>query len=314
MSILRVTTTYTAPRAQSSVWEQTRKYVPHYLSIAPFYLLFSVFGVFPACFSLYLAFHKWDGIEGMQFVGFKQFQFLLTDTLFWQAVLNTLEIWLVATIPMLCLSLVIAFLLNAPLRWKRLYQIAYFLPNVTSVVAVTLMFGSLYANQAGLINALLHMVGLPRVEWLNTPLGIKIAIATMLIWRWTGHNAIIYLAGLQAIPGALYEAARIDGANSWHILTRITVPLLRPVILFTLLTSTIAGFQIFTEPQVLVGNDGGPGNAGLTVALYLYQQAFTHGRFGYGATIGWALFIIVLALSVINWQITRRVGAGASMR
>jgi cellobiose transport system permease protein len=287
------------------------KYLPLYLFIAPFYILFVVFKLFPILFSLFLSFQKWDGIGPMQFIGLNNFTYLLTDTHFWQAVGNTLIIWLMSTIPTLFLALVIAFLLNASIRLKFVYQIAFFLPHVTSIVAITIIFSSLFGNQFGLLNALLVVLGGNKIEWLNSPLGIQVAIASMIIWRGVGYTAIIYLAGLQSIPVVLYEAAQIDGARASQIFFHITIPLLRPVILFTVITSTIAGLQVFTEPQVLVGGSGGTGAGGLTMVLYLYQQAFTQYRFGYGATVGWGMFVIIVVFSLINWRIVQRTGTHA---
>lgn len=289
------------------------RHLPIYLSISPFYILFAIFGLIPVLFSLYLAFQKWDGIGVMQYVGLNQFTYLLTDPYFWQALVNTLEIWLLSTIPTQLLALVIAFMLSASLRLKVFYQVAYLVPHVTSTVAIAIIFASIFSNNFGLANALLVALHLPRVQWLINPWDIKIVIALMIIWRGTGYSAMIYLAGLQSIPAVLYEAARIDGANAWQAFLRITIPLLRPVILFALITSTIAGLQIFTEPQVLfngggAANEAGPGNAGMTLVLYLYQQAFENYQFGYGAAIGWALFVIVVLCSVLNWKLVRRTG------
>jgi cellobiose transport system permease protein len=286
------------------------RYLPLYLSISPFYILFAVFGMFPIAFSLYLSFQKWDGIGAMKFVGLSQYSFLVTDPYFWQSIANTLEIWIISTIPMLFLALVIAFLLNSGLRGQSWYRVAYFIPNVTSIVAIAIIFGSLFGGSFGLLNSLLTALKLPTVQWLIDPWGIKIAIASMVVWRWTGYNAIIYLAGLQSIPAELYEAARVDGASTRQIFFRITLPLLRPVILFTVITSTIGGMQVFTEPQVLVGNLGGPGNAGLTMVLYLYQQAFGQSQFGYGAAIGWGLFVIIVLFSALNWRLVQQPAAG----
>jgi len=246
-----------------------KEYLSLYLAISPFYILFAIFGVFPILFSIYLSFHNWDGIGEMRFVGFAQYTFML----------------------------------NQQIRGKSAYRIAYFVPNVTSIVAVAIIFGSIFSNQFGLINWLLQTVGLGTVEWLTTPWGIKVAIAAMVIWRWMGYNALIYLAGLQAIPTELYEAARVDGASWVQVFFRITIPMLRPIILFTVITSTIGGMQLFTEPQVLLGNSGGPGNEGQTMVLYLYQQAFSLNQFGYGAAIGWALFVIMIVFSFINWRL-----------
>lgn len=304
----RVVVNQHKPVQTKSRWLAVKRSLPLYLSISPFYLLFAIFGLFPVLFSLYLSFHRWDGIGQMKYVGWNQFLYLLTDMNFWQAVGNTLEIWLMATIPMLCIALVLAFLLNAVSRYTFLYQVAYFLPHVTSLVAIAIIFGSLFGNQYGLLNNLLLAFGLPKVAWLNSSLGIKTAIASMIIWQYTGYNAIIYLAGLQSIPKVLYEAARIDGANHRQIFLHITTPLLRPVILFTVITSTIGGLQIFTEPQVLVSETGGPGAGGMTMVLYLYQQAFVKYRFGYGSTIGWGLFVLIVLFSILNWNIVQRAG------
>jgi cellobiose transport system permease protein len=284
-----------------------RKFLPQYAALSPFYVLFAVFGAFPVAFSLYLAFQSWDGIGPMKFVGLEQFEFLLTDGVFWQSLLVTLEILVMSTVPQLILAMIIAALLNSSVRFKGFYRIAYFVPNVTSLVAIAIIFGSLFSsNTFGLLNAASHAVGLPSVQWLSNPWGIKVAISAMIIWRWTGYNALIYLAGMQAIPRNLYEAAKVDGATAIQTFFHVTLPMMRPIIMFTVITSTVTGMQVFTEPEVLVGPTGGPGNGGLTVVLYLYQQAFTKNQFGYGAAIGWALFVVLILFSIINWRLLRR--------
>ena len=285
-----------------------QRYLAQYLSIAPFYILFLIFGLFPIAFAAYLAFQNWDGISPMEYVGLGQFRYLVTDSLFYKSVFNTLIIWIISTIPMLALALGLAFLLNQSLRGRMVYRIAFFIPNVTSIVAIAIIFTSIFGNQFGLINAFLKAIGASDVAWLTNAWGIKVAIAVMVVWRWTGYNALIYLAGLQAIPDDLYDAAKVDGATGWNLFRDITVPLLRPVILFTAITSTIGGLQIFTEPQVLfgAGQTGGPNNAGMTMVLYLYQQAFQQNQFGYGAAIGWGIFVIVIVFSLINWRILNR--------
>ncbi|GAB3952102.1 sugar ABC transporter permease [Kribbella albertanoniae] len=283
-----------------------RQAFPQYAAISPFFILFAVFGAFPILFSIWISFHSWDGIGAMKFVGFEQYSYLLGDPKFWQAIGNTMIIWVLSTVPMLLLALVIANALHNATRFRTFYRIAYFIPNVTSVVAVTLVFGSIFSNNFGLLNAFLQSIGLGKVEWLTQPWGIKIAIATIVTWRWVGYNAIIFLAGLQAISADVYEAAKVDGASPRQTFWRITVPMLRPVILFTAVTSTIGGLQIFTESRVLFGdtnNIGGPGDAGMTIVSYLYQSAFIKNQFGYGAAIGWALFILIVLFSIINWRL-----------
>lgn len=282
-----------------------RRYLPQYLAIAPFYILFLIFGLFPIAFSIFLSFQDWDGMGEMSFVGLAQYQYLLADPRFWNAVGNTFIIWILSTVPMLFLALLLAFLLHQNIRLRGIYRIAYFLPNVTSMVAMAIVFGSIFSDSFGLVNSALTSLGLDQIPWLSTNAGIKVTIAVMVIWRFTGYNAIIYLAGLQAIPTDLYDAAKVDGAGMWRVFGSVTVPMLRPVILFTVITSTIGGLSLFTEPQVLLGNDGGAGEAGMTIVLYQYNQAFTQFDFGYASAIAWALFVIAAVFSIINWRLIR---------
>jgi len=284
-----------------------------YAAISPFYLLFLCFGLIPVGFSLYLSFHRWDGLGAMEFAGLSQYKYLIGDSDFWSSIGNTIVIWALATVPMIALAMVTAVMLNSAVRFKNVYRFAYFLPNVTSVVAVAIIFGSVFSTNFGLMNALLQALGLDQVAWLNTPWGIKVAIASLMTWQWTGYNAIIFLAGLQTIPGDLYEAARMDGAGPVQTFFRITLPLMRPVLLFVLVISTVTGLQSFTEPQVLLqttSNDstfaGGPDHAGRTMVLYFFQQTFDNNDFGYGAAVAWGIFLVVVLFSIINWRLVQR--------
>ncbi|GIO29472.1 cytochrome c biogenesis protein [Paenibacillus albilobatus] len=290
----------------SEIWKHRKEY----LAISPFYILFAVFGLFPILFSMYLSFQKWDGIGEMTFNGLNNYRFMVTDPEFWKAVGNTLLIWIYSTIPMLFFALIVAFLLNASfVKFRTFFRIGYFLPNVTSLVAVAIVFSTLFSNNYGLLNYLLSLFGISPVEWLNKTWGIQLAVSVMVIWRWVGYNAIIYLAGLQSIPTVLYEAAKIDGATGVQAFFRITIPNLRPIILFTVITSTIGGMQIFTESQVLVGNDGGVSGGGLTIVLYLYREAFVNNYFGYGSAVGWGMFILIALFSIFNWRVVQGGGA-----
>ncbi|MEV0640493.1 sugar ABC transporter permease [Streptomyces sp. NPDC050619] len=290
-----------------------RKYWHLYAAISPFYLLFLAFGLIPVGFSLYLSFHRWDGLGSMEWAGLSQYQYLVSDSDFWSSIGNTIIIWALATFPMIFLAMVTAVMLNAAVRFKNVYRFAYFLPNVTSVVAIAIVFGSVFSTNFGLVNALLRAVGLDQVAWLNTPWGIKVAIATLMTWQWVGYNAIIFLAGLQTIPGELYEAARMDGAGPVQTFFRITLPLLRPTLLFVLVVSTVTGLQSFTEAQVLLQNtsndstfSGGPDHAGRTMVLYFFQQTFDNNDFGYGAAVAWGIFLVVVIFSIINWRLVQR--------
>ncbi|SMD17854.1 carbohydrate ABC transporter permease [Kibdelosporangium aridum] len=282
------------------------KYLPQYLAIAPFFVLFAVFGAYPVFYSLYLAFQRWDGIGPAEWIGLSNFEFLVSDLEFWNSVGNTFVIWVMSTVPMTVLALLIAVGLNSSVRFKGLYRIAYFTPNVTSIVAMAIVFSSIFSPEFGILNAFASWLGLDPVEWVTDPWGIKIAISVMIIWRWVGYNAIIFLAGLQAIPQEVYEAARIDGAGTVQTFLRVTLPLLRPVLLFSVVMSAINGLQIFAEAQVLVGERGGPQDAGMTMVLYFYNQAFLENDFGYGAAIAWGIFVIVLLFAIINWRLINR--------
>ncbi|MFM9445800.1 carbohydrate ABC transporter permease [Streptomyces acidiscabies] len=302
----------TATTRPKSGW---RKYWHLYAAISPFYLLFLGFGLIPVGFSLYVSFHRWDGLGSMEWAGLAQYRYLISDTDFWNSIGNTIVIWALATFPMIFLAMVTAVMLNSAVRFKNVYRFAYFLPNVTSVVAVAIIFGSVFSTNFGLMNALLQAVGLDQVAWLNTPWGIKVAIATLMTWQWTGYNAIIFLAGLQTIPGELYEAAKVDGANPFQTFFRITLPMMRPVLLFVLVVSTVTGLQSFSEPQVLLqstANDstyaGGPGHSGQTMVLYFFQQTFDNNDFGYGAAVAWGIFLVVIIFSIVNWRLVQRRG------
>lgn len=290
-----------------SLWSEIWKNRILYLFISPFFILFLIFGLFPILFSLYLSFHSWSGLGEMSFVGLAQFQYLVTEPVFWQSVGNTFAIWFLSSVPMLFFALVIAFLLNLPnLRMRGTYRTMFFITNVTSIVAVAIIFETIFSNQYGLLNYVLSLIGIGSLEWMNSSFLIKVVIASMVVWRFVGYNAIIYLAGLQSIPKSLYEAAVIDGANKIQIFFRITIPLLRPIILFTVIMTTIGSMQIFTEPEVLLGVSGGVGGAGMTMTLYMYNEGFINSNFGYASAVSWMMFIIIGLFSIINWKIVQR--------
>lgn len=286
---------------------QIKKNRTVYLLICPFFLLYAVFGIYPLLYSFSLSFFKWSGTGEKVFVGLLNYRFLFKDAKFLQAVLNTLIIWCLNTIPMVLLALVFAFLLNmATLKFKSVFRVIYYLPNVTSTVAVSIVFATLFANTYGLINFGLTSLGIDNIQFMNNPFWVRFVVALIVTWRWTGYNAIIALAGLQKIDQTLYEAARLDGASNLQIFRRVTIPQLNPTIIFIIVTSTIGGWQVMEESMMLVGKAGGIGNAGMTVVLYLYNKAFLERSFGYGSAVSWALFVIIGLFSILNWKLTKR--------
>lgn len=289
---------------------QTEMKIAPYLFIAPFFILFGIFGAFPIVYTIYASLFDWTLLGGRtDFVGLGNYTRLFGDALFWNALGNTFAMFVMATVPQLLLALMIANLLTRTLRAPTFFRMGMLAPYTTSLVAVGIVFGFIFAERYGLARYLLDLIGVGAFEWRNSRLPSWVAISVMVDWRWTGYNALIYLAAMQAIPRQVYEAAVIDGAGRWRQFWSITVPLIRPTILFTVILSTIGGMQLFTEPLVFnYGRiQGGIGRESQTVAMYIYERTFS-GTFsvGYGAAISWILFIIIILVALANLYLVRR--------
>jgi cellobiose transport system permease protein len=284
------------------------KYGMPYLFISPFYISFLIFGLFPLLAALYLGFHQWDGMSPPEYVGLSNYGRLLTaDLFFLQSVANTLILGLMCLVPKLILALLVAVAINSGLlRFKGFYQVVYFLPIITSPVAVAIIFLTVYGQRSGILNYLITSVGLAPVRWLIEPWTIKPATALLIVWHEVGWYMVIYLAGLQGIPMELYDAASVDGANSVQRFIHITLPLLAQVILFTVVIDIIGELQVFAEPFVLVGPSGGAGRQGLTMAMYLYQNAFISLKMGYASAQAYVMFALIAILSLLNIKIFGR--------
>ncbi|MGI8336566.1 carbohydrate ABC transporter permease [Actinomadura scrupuli] len=286
--------------------------VSPYAYISPFYLLFLVFGLFPLGYTFWVSLHHWELIGDHRFTGLRNYELLMTDPNFWNAVVNTLAMFVIATVPQLLLAMLLANTLNRRLRAQTLFRMGVLLPLVTSVAAVAIVFSQLFGRDYGLINWLLHFVGVSNIDWAANRWSQWTAISVMVDWRWTGYNTLIFLAGMQAIPRELYEAAAIDGASRMKQFWKITVPSLRPTIIFTTIISTIGGLQLFTEPLLFNQNymAGGTLRQGQTVAMYMYENAFQRFQYGYGSAVAWMLFLLILVVSLLNYLITRRLSGG----
>lgn len=273
-----------------------------YLFISPFLLLFAVFGVYPLAFSLYLAFQSWEptsGLEAMRWVGLENFAFALEDAWFWKALGNTLWLALMAGVPQHLVAIPLAAFIHGRLRRLRDGVVgAYFVPYITSTVAIAILFSSVFSTDFGLLNAVLQGVfGLPRIDWLGQPETVKPALALIVFWRYLGFNVVLYLAALQTIPKDLYEAAEMDGARRWQQFRHITLPGMRPMAFFAVTLTVIGGLQLFEEPFILTGGRGGADQAGMTSALYLYRMAFDFNDFGGASAMSWLLFAVVVVLT-----------------
>lgn len=285
-----------------------------YVLISPFLILFAVFGVFPLVFSLVLAFQAWEptsGLEAMRFVGLDNFAFALQDPWFWKSLKNTAWLALMSGLPQHLVAIPLAAFIHARIRFLRDAVVgAYFVPYITSTVAIAILFSSLFSTDFGLINAGLKAAfGLEHVDWMGQPENVKPAVALVVFWRYVGFNVVLYLAALQAIPRDLYEAATMDGAGPLQQFRHITLPGLRPMIFFGVTLSVIGGLQLFEEPFILTGGRGGPDQSGMTSAVYLYRMAFDFNDFGGASAMSWVLFVVVAALTWLTNRLLRPRGA-----
>lgn len=311
MTTTTPTTAAGPPRWRQRLRRADERFTP-YGMVAPFFVLFAVFGLFPLLYTAWVSAHDWSLLAGNEgWVGFGNYAELARDKDFWNAMLNTLAMFVIATVPQLVLAMALAQVLNTRLRIPTFWRMGILLPNVTSVAAVGIIFTMMFSRDFGLFNWLLGHVGVDPIAWQDHRWSSWLAISTMVDWRWTGYNALILLAALQAVPNEMYEAARIDGASAWRTFWSITVPLLRPTLIFVTVVATIGGTQLFTEPLLFNpgANSINGGNTGQfqTAAMYLVQQAFTGMRFGYAATVAWVLFLFIAVLSALNVLLLRRI-------
>lgn len=280
-----------------------------YLYISPFFLLFALTGLFPLLYTGWVSLHNWNLIGGQgKFIGLQNFGFVLGQPYFWNAVGNTLSIFLLSSVPQVVLALLIAAVLDANLRAKTFWRMGVLVPFVVAPVAVGLIFNNLFADQFGLVNKMLDLVGLDPVRWHSDQLASHLAIATMVNFRWIGYNALIFLAAMQAIPRDVFEAATIDGAGRVRQLLSVTVPMLRPTVIFVAITSTIGGLQIFDEPRVFDQSGlGGADRQWQTLTMYIWELGWGQRNFGRASAVAWLLFLMIVLIALLNFLLTRRI-------
>lgn len=274
-----------------------------YAYIAPFYILFAIFGLFPIVAGFALSLFRWDGIGPMHFNGVTNYINLFKDPLFWKALSNTLLIGIIAHIPILLGGLALAYILNSKLvKGENIFKTIYFMPMVTSSVAISIIFQTMFGNNYGIINWFLSLFGGKNINWLGGDGSlIKVAVIVMFAWKWVGWNMVIYLAGMQGISNDIYEAARIDGASNTRVMFSIVIPLLKPIIIFTVVQSSIGMFNLFTEPFILTHSSwtGGINNGGLTLMMYLLNKAPQGGNsYGYASACAYVITIMIVVISV----------------
>jgi multiple sugar transport system permease protein len=272
-----------------------------YLFLSPSIIVFSLFTYFPLLYAFYLSLHKWRlGRVARTFVDLQNYRVLITSAEFWGVVRNSLY-YALGSIPLnMAIALAFALLLNHQIRGIAIFRTAYFLPTITSTAAMAVVWLWIYHPDFGLANWVLDLIGLPRLRWLSDPHWSMPALIIMGIWKGVGYNIIIYLAGLQRIPQHLYEAARIDGADSWACFCHITWPLLTPISFFILIIAVINSLKAFAQMHVMT--EGGPLGSTTVIAYYLYQHGFQFFNLGYASAVACILFVILLALTLIQFK------------
>ena len=280
-----------------------------FLYVAPFFILFALIGVFPIAYTLNVSLYDWHLLKGQgDFVGLANYASVLSDPFFWNAFGNTVSIFLLSASPQLVVATGIAALLDQAIRGKTFWRMSILLPYIVAPVAVTVIFLQIFNQYHGPIAGLLELFGLDPIRWAFDVFPSHVAIASMVNWRWTGYNALLLLAAMQAVPRDVYESAALDGANKIRRFWSITIPMIRPTLIFVVITATIGGLQIFTEPKLFDGRTNGGGDRQFqTIVLYLYELAFPRRDFGRASATAWILFLIIVLVGLISYAITRAI-------
>ena len=289
--------------------KRLRKLAP-YAFISPFFVLFAVFGLFPLLFSIWLSLHQWDaasGLAAMHWVGLENYKYAITDPWFAKSLLNTLWFAVASGVPQHLVALPLAFFIHMSLKRSRNVVVgAYFVPYVTSSVAIALIFTTLFSKDFGVINAIIPG---PPIDWLGDSFWARPAIAFVVFWRYLGWNVVLYLSALQVIPGDLYEAATLDGASRWQQFRFVALPLLKPMMFFAITLTLIGNLQLFEEPFILIPPDSGVATNVMTTAMFMYRMAFSDGDFGTASAVSWLLFFLIAALAYGNGRLFGKEGA-----
>jgi len=282
-----------------------------YLFISPFFIVFIVFSLYPIISTFVMSFQKWDGLMPSVSIGFKNFQRLISDKVFFLSMWNTLRIWIVNFIPQILVALILSavFTFNR-LRGMKFFRAAFYLPNLITAASVGLLFSLLLNGDRSVINSILVKLGVQGAPFgfFNSTIFTSSIVSYIQWWMWFGYTTIIVMAGMSTIDTLVYEAAKVDGATKVQTFIRITIPLIRQTIIYLTITSIIGGMQLFDVPATLTGGLGDPQKSILTTSMYLYNQAFKSHNFGYASTISVGLFFTIVILSIISYRFMRQKG------
>ncbi len=295
---------------KESFLQKINKQKVSYLFIALPAILFFIFQLAPVFISFFWSFTRYDVVHSPRFVGLANYKnILFNDPLFWKAITNTV-IYVIGVVPVgICISLLLAVAIDQKIKFKNFFKSIFFLPTVTAIVAVSVIWKWLYAGgKYGLLNYMVIKLGFQPIDWLASPTWILPAIMIMSIWAGLGYNVILFLAGLQTIPHMMYEAAEIDGAGFWRKFFNVTLPLLKPTIVFVTMMSFIFSFQVFEQVYIMTsghGDIGGVLNSGLTIVAYLYDKGFQKFQMGYASALAYIIFLCIFMLPMINRRLMR---------
>jgi multiple sugar transport system permease protein len=298
--------TFPVPAAPMPNSRQLREWLTAYALLLPSFAGLALFVLWPLVDTGYLSLTNWDFLEEPQFVGLENYRKLISDDVLHQIIANTAVYTLAVVFITLALALGLALLLNRPMRFRALARTVFFLPVVTTLVAISGLWLFIYTPDFGLMSYLLRLVGQPGQAWMNNPATALWAIILMMIWQGLGYDIIILLSGLGNIREDLYEAAALDGATRWSLFRHITLPLLSPTLVFLVVVSTIQAFRVFDPVYVMSGGLGGPANSTATLVFYLYKQAFSNLDGGYASAIAYLIVGIALALTVVQLNLSKR--------
>lgn len=272
--------------------------------LAPYIIGLIIFWIGPVIASFLISFTKWELVGAPEWVGFGNYRMLFSDELFIKSLINTGYYTLLSVPLSLIFSLLLAIAMNQKLKGIVFFRTAFFLPHISSMVAVALLWSWIYNSQYGILNFFLELVGIPGQNWLGNPKWAMPALVLMSVWKGLGYNMMIWLAALQGIPEDLYEAARIDGASKWQQFKHITVPLLSPTTFLLLILSIINSFKVFEQSYVMT--KGGPAHATLTMVLYIYSNAFEWLKMGYASAMAYILALIIFILTIIQFKYQKK--------